>query len=411
MFIFQNSKVKEICVMMYKCNEAIREKILERNNFAFLYVCLLFLFVFIQQDLVSAETVKKERFMSPSLENIKKHMSEQIIVPAEFDEFYHWSQKQINKYDHHCSISGSFEWRADDYEALNSWFGLDVSDRFGVFGAGSTGNLYAFWIDDDGEQKIVHLGSEGGELHILGENFAEFLRFLAIGYEDTYEDYFEMSRIEVLKHEYILGDLSFEAFIQDVEDIEKLKSDEGLKELFELEGNYSDDLNEIKDAIKEEVFTSFHSYEEYYAHLEDIVKSKQNNNTSTHITMEQLQELYDDTMKLKTDEGLRALFGADDIPQDVIEMMKEINENADYSYLEPTQENLDRMNSQMDNNIKDDANNFLKQNKMLKEFQQWVKDRFQVTIPRKGRELPILSDRSFENWVEKIISDHEKITE
>lgn len=68
---------------------------------------------------------------------------------------------------------------------MQYWLGFaDVSERFGIFGAGGDGSLYAFWIDDENNQKIVHLGSEGGQLYILAESFVDFLRLLAIGYDE-----------------------------------------------------------------------------------------------------------------------------------------------------------------------------------------------------------------------------------
>ncbi|MEM8528314.1 MAG: hypothetical protein AAGG68_26970 [Bacteroidota bacterium] len=68
---------------------------------------------------------------------------------------------------------------------MKYWLGFDdLSDRFGVFGSSPDGSLYSIWLDDDHNQKIVHLGSEGGELYILSNTFVDFLRLLAIGYDE-----------------------------------------------------------------------------------------------------------------------------------------------------------------------------------------------------------------------------------
>ncbi len=112
-------------------------------------------------------------------EEIKKGIPKDIILPAELQKLCEWTE--INGYP----ISGYFELRADDGETMRYWLGFDnLSNRFGIFGAGSDGSLYAFWIDDNNKQKIVHLGSEGDAVYVLAENFVDFLRLLAIGYDE-----------------------------------------------------------------------------------------------------------------------------------------------------------------------------------------------------------------------------------
>jgi hypothetical protein len=51
---------------------------------------------------------------------------------------------------------------------------------------GGDGSYAAFWLDDDGNQKIVHLGSGSGStlLCVLTDDAVDFLRLLAIGYEE-----------------------------------------------------------------------------------------------------------------------------------------------------------------------------------------------------------------------------------
>lgn len=110
---------------------------------------------------------------------IAKGTPAQITIPAALKQLCNWTD--VNGYP----ISGYFELRADDGATMQYWLGFgDVSDRFGIFGAGGDGSLYAFWMDDENNQKIVHLGSEGGQLYILAENFVDFLRLLAIGYDE-----------------------------------------------------------------------------------------------------------------------------------------------------------------------------------------------------------------------------------
>ncbi|WOO87202.1 hypothetical protein RZE82_08795 [Mollicutes bacterium LVI A0039] len=100
-------------------------------------------------------------------------------MPEEFKLFCEWVNN--NGYP----ISGYFELEPDDGKYITHWFGFDdVNDRFGVFGADGSGALYAFWIDDEGKQKIVHLGSEGDNLYIIADDFIKFLQLLAIGYNE-----------------------------------------------------------------------------------------------------------------------------------------------------------------------------------------------------------------------------------
>lgn len=73
---------------------------------------------------------------------------------------------------------------------LKYWFGTDspqVLERICVFAkTGRDGSMAAFWLDDDGTQKIVHLGSGSGSIMtcVLADEPTDFLRLLAIGYDE-----------------------------------------------------------------------------------------------------------------------------------------------------------------------------------------------------------------------------------
>ena len=82
-------------------------------------------------------------------------------------------------------ISGDFELRADDGEAIYWWFrSHSADDRLAQFGAGPDGSLYCVWRQEDGREAIVHMGSEGDELKVLAHDIREFITLLAIGYEE-----------------------------------------------------------------------------------------------------------------------------------------------------------------------------------------------------------------------------------
>ena len=82
------------------------------------------------------------------------------------------------------------EFAAEGNVNLHYWFGherREVLDRLCVFAkTGAEGSMAAFWIDDDGKQRIVHLGSGSGSTMccVLADDPIEFLRLLAIGYDE-----------------------------------------------------------------------------------------------------------------------------------------------------------------------------------------------------------------------------------
>lgn len=86
---------------------------------------------------------------------------------------------------HGYPISGCFELRADPHGSVRHWFGTDsIVDRFATFGAGPDGSPYAIWLQDDRRTPIVHMGSEGVNNFVLAPDFIQFLRLLAVGYEE-----------------------------------------------------------------------------------------------------------------------------------------------------------------------------------------------------------------------------------
>ncbi len=62
-----------------------------------------------------------------------------------------------------------------------------VVSRVSIFArTGADGSVAGFWLDDEGRQRIVHLGSGSGSLLtcVLAEEPVDFLRLLAIGYDE-----------------------------------------------------------------------------------------------------------------------------------------------------------------------------------------------------------------------------------
>lgn len=73
---------------------------------------------------------------------------------------------------------------------LKYWFGHEtpeVLNRLCVFAkTGADGSMAAFWLDERGKQRIVHLGSGSGStlVCVLADDPVDFLRLLAIGYDE-----------------------------------------------------------------------------------------------------------------------------------------------------------------------------------------------------------------------------------
>ena len=82
------------------------------------------------------------------------------------------------------------EFMAQGNANMRHWFGRDdpaINDRLCVFArTGHDGSMAAFWLDDEGRQRIVHLGSGSGStlVCVLADDPLDFLRLLAIGYDE-----------------------------------------------------------------------------------------------------------------------------------------------------------------------------------------------------------------------------------
>ena len=107
---------------------------------------------------------------------IRKGFPPSIRFPEELGLLCDWTEQ--NGYP----VSGSFELRADDGEAIYWWFRSHAADdRLAQFGAGADGSLYCVWKQADGREPIVHLGSEGDALMVLAGSIQEFITLLAVG--------------------------------------------------------------------------------------------------------------------------------------------------------------------------------------------------------------------------------------
>jgi hypothetical protein len=86
----------------------------------------------------------------------------------------------------------NIEFAAEGSANLKFWFGAEheeVNQRLCVFAqTGAEGSMGALWLDDAGATRIVHLGSGSGSgstlTCVLADNAVDFLRLLAIGYDE-----------------------------------------------------------------------------------------------------------------------------------------------------------------------------------------------------------------------------------
>ena len=84
----------------------------------------------------------------------------------------------------------NIEFAAKGSANLKYWFGAEheeVNQRLCVFAqTGAEGSMGALWLDDAETTRIVHLGSGSGSTLtcVLADNAVDFIRLLAIGYDE-----------------------------------------------------------------------------------------------------------------------------------------------------------------------------------------------------------------------------------
>jgi len=83
---------------------------------------------------------------------------------------------------------------AEAQETARWWLGVDqpgLADRLVVFAqTGADSSQAALWLDDEGRQRIVHLGSGSGSTlaGVIADDPVDFLRLLAIGYPEICDE-------------------------------------------------------------------------------------------------------------------------------------------------------------------------------------------------------------------------------
>lgn len=114
---------------------------------------------------------------------LAKGFPEGVAVPPEFQSLCEFVRVNGGE------VCGPFEFETDGSGSALAWFGNDAkaADQFAVFGRGPDGSLYAFWLyggHDATAAPVVLLDSECDESQVIATDFREFLRLLAIGYDE-----------------------------------------------------------------------------------------------------------------------------------------------------------------------------------------------------------------------------------
>ncbi len=168
-----------------------------------------------------------------SLKEIKNSMSNKITIPTAFDEFYNWCLVTHTKNPNHAFFF-DFKWDINK-DLLLGVLGKKHDDKFGVFASTPDGSIYAFWIDEQEQQKIIYISSDGGNVFVLGNTFMEFLQYLSIGYSSpdsadftlTYKQIAERDKVD---YNTISAD-NINAYHQNYG--KPLQTEEGIKALFD----------------------------------------------------------------------------------------------------------------------------------------------------------------------------------
>ena len=137
------------------------------------------------------------------LEQFSKGLSQGMSVPEEFSRLFEWAENNDRIRSTRDGSSYISAGAANSSVMIHIptqdpwWLGsenADYNERLKVFArTGGDGSSAAFWLDNEGKQHIVHLGSGSGSvmIGIWVESPLDFLRLISIGYDELCwpEDY------------------------------------------------------------------------------------------------------------------------------------------------------------------------------------------------------------------------------
>jgi hypothetical protein len=113
-----------------------------------------------------------------TFQDIKKGFPSTIAIPDGLEKFCDWYEAN------QAFPGGDFELFADDGEGITHWSGIpNLNPYFVQFGSMGNGSMIGIWQPEVGKQTYMHLSADEGWGTELADNFVDFLRLLAIGYE------------------------------------------------------------------------------------------------------------------------------------------------------------------------------------------------------------------------------------
>jgi hypothetical protein len=132
---------------------------------------------------------------------IEETLSPNMFIPEPFKILFNWmeensfvthwgTQKVGLLYSPQIGIYGRYGTHIEflgNRDYFPPAWSEDVMNRLCMFArTGGDGSIAAFWLDDEGNQKIVHFGSGSGSTLtcVLADEPIDFLRLLAIGYPE-----------------------------------------------------------------------------------------------------------------------------------------------------------------------------------------------------------------------------------
>ncbi|PSU92020.1 SMI1/KNR4 family protein [Photobacterium kishitanii] len=134
---------------------------------------------------------------------IERSLPEKMYLPDEIRKLLVWIENtgSVEEYDgkNYGTLPGELNSNTyiEFYSELETklWWCFDckeaqideIDKRIFIFArTGCDGSVAAFWLDDNGIQRIVHIGSASGSamICVLGNDPLDFIKLLAIGYEE-----------------------------------------------------------------------------------------------------------------------------------------------------------------------------------------------------------------------------------
>lgn len=157
-------------------------------------------------------TLILEMMTSKLIRELKQVLPPNMYIPEEIEILYRWieeqqlyidtqqgdrigflfPEKELKESWTEKSRKGgtTIEFMAGGVENLRYWFGQEheeLKQRLCVFAkSGAEGSECALWLTNEGEIKIVHMGSGSGSTLacVLADNALDFIRLIAIGYDE-----------------------------------------------------------------------------------------------------------------------------------------------------------------------------------------------------------------------------------